>query len=479
MAKRQRRKRQERRQEHAKRQGWQTRHSVITGVGLAAGAALGMTSVAQANYLYVGSNADTTGAADCTNSGNTDCTLRQAITDANAGSTFDYIYFQSGITGTITLGSQLSITNPVGIYGPGPDVLTVSGNHASRVFDVDPATPGDFVGITGLKIANGQVSGPGGGVRDEDAKLILFDTVVTGNTASTRGGGLYERGIFNDGQDLYVGHSTFSGNTAEFGGGIYGPFYLGDNGPAAGVHNSTFSGNHATDGMGGALFTDESAYVTDSTISGNTATDSGGGVSAANGVGFYNSIASGNSAPIGRDSDTYLFAGSSLIQSSSEPIYSIPGYANIIGQSAQLGSLANNGGPTPTMRPLATSPVIDQGYASEDSDQRFFDRQVDVPGVPNAPVGYASDMGAVELTLAEAKKATTPGLTPTPTPTPTPIQPKQKCKKKKHHKRSAESAKKKKCKKKKKRSAAHTSAFGGPGQHWPDGVGQHPFRLGR
>jgi predicted outer membrane repeat protein len=478
MAKRQRRKRQERRQEHAKRQGWQTRHSVITGVGLAAGAALGMTSAAQADTFYVASKLDTTGAVDCANDANIDCTLRQAIVDANANPDHDSIYFLSGITGTITLGSQLSITNPVGIYGPGPDVLTVSGNHASRVFNVDPATTGDYVGIFGLTVANGQTAGNGGGIFNSDAHLVLFDTVVTGNTAAIGGGGIYESGDNNDGQDFYMGYSTVRGNTAASGAGLYGPLFLGDEGSAYGVHNSTFSGNHATGGTGGALYAGDIAFLTDSTVSGNTATSSGGGVSAGgDGVGFYNSIASGNSAPVGPDSDSYLYAGASLVQSSSAPVHTIPGYANIIGQSAQLGTLANNGGPTPTMRPLATSPVIDQGFAAGDSDQRFFDRPVDIPGVPNAPFD-ASDMGAVELTLAEGKQATPPTPTPTPTLTPTPIQHK-KCKKKKHHKRSAESTKKKKCKKKKKRSAAHTSAFGGPGQHWPDGAGQHPFRLGR
>jgi hypothetical protein len=471
MAKRQSRKRQERRREHAKRLGWQTRHSVITGVGLAAGAALGMTSAAQANYLYVGSHADTTGAVDCANGGNVDCTLRQAIADANANSDQDTIYFESGITGTITLGSQLSVTNPVAFYGPGPQILTISGNHVGRVFDVDPTVTGDSVAIFGLKLANGQTPGNGGGIRDVDARLVLFDTIVTGNIAGGKGGGIYESGGSNDGQDFYMGYSTVNHNSAVSAGGVYAPLYLGANGPGAGVHTSTFSDNHATVGPGGAMYVGDAAYLTDSTVSGNTAATSGGGISDdGKGIGFYNSIAGGNSAPSGPDADAYFYAGASLIQHSSAPVHTIPGYANITGQSPQLGALANNGGPTPTMRPLATSPVVDQGF-SGGYDQRFFDRPIDITIVPNGPGNNASDMGAVELTLGEGPQAT-----PTPTPTPTPMPHKKKCKKKKP-KRSAGSAKKKKCKKKKKRSVARTSAFGGSGQHWPDGAEKHPFRL--
>src|SRR4051812_805502 len=106
MAKRQRRKRQERRQEHAKRPGWQTRHSVITGAGIAATATLGMATGAQAANItyYVGSNADTTGATDCNDSTNTDCTLRDAVYAANANTLYlDYVVFTSNVSGAVIL----------------------------------------------------------------------------------------------------------------------------------------------------------------------------------------------------------------------------------------------------------------------------------------------------------------------------------------------------------------------------------------
>ncbi len=60
---------------------------------------------------------------------------------------------------------------------------------------------------------------------------------------------------------------------------------------------------------------------------------------------------------------------------------------NIVGVTAQLGPLANNGGPTFTHALLAGSPAIDAGDTLEATDQR---------GEPR-PFGLADDIGAFEL----------------------------------------------------------------------------------
>src|SRR5687768_4717120 len=62
--------------------------------------------------------------------------LRQAVLDANAQSGADLIRFAPAARdGTITLTSgELSIIDDLMIDGPGVNRLTVSGNHASRVF---------------------------------------------------------------------------------------------------------------------------------------------------------------------------------------------------------------------------------------------------------------------------------------------------------------------------------------------------------
>ena len=78
-----------------------------------------------------------------------DGSLRQAILQSNSTPGPNEIDFASGLSGTITLTSgQLTITNNyVTIVGPGAGVLSVSGNHASRVFEVD-AVQAAFSGLT-------------------------------------------------------------------------------------------------------------------------------------------------------------------------------------------------------------------------------------------------------------------------------------------------------------------------------------------
>src|SRR6516225_4654550 len=60
--------------------------------------------------------------------------LRQAIIDTPASGTVD---FQPGLTGTITLTSgELDLHQSITIQGHGAAALAVSGNNASRVFEV-------------------------------------------------------------------------------------------------------------------------------------------------------------------------------------------------------------------------------------------------------------------------------------------------------------------------------------------------------
>src|ERR1044071_956386 len=61
--------------------------------------------------------------------------LRQAILDSNANPGADEVVFI--VTGTITLTTgELLITDGLTIRGPGALLLTVSGNHTSRVFNI-------------------------------------------------------------------------------------------------------------------------------------------------------------------------------------------------------------------------------------------------------------------------------------------------------------------------------------------------------
>src|SRR5262245_3061592 len=140
--------------------------------------------------------------------------LRQAIIDTPADGTVD---FQAGLTGTMTLTTgELAIGKDLTIDGPGASVITVSGNNASRVFDIAATYT---VSISGLTIANGSVTGSGarGAGIFNAGTLALNSSIVSSNSASTYGGGIY-----NDlGGTLTITNSTFRGNSSgAYGGGI-------------------------------------------------------------------------------------------------------------------------------------------------------------------------------------------------------------------------------------------------------------------
>ena len=65
-----------------------------------------------------------------------DDSLRAAIEAANLNPGADRIVFAPNVTGTITLSSQLSVTDDLKILGPGADRLTVSGGGTTRVFEI-------------------------------------------------------------------------------------------------------------------------------------------------------------------------------------------------------------------------------------------------------------------------------------------------------------------------------------------------------
>ncbi|MGI8540063.1 MAG: CSLREA domain-containing protein [Rubrobacteraceae bacterium] len=108
-----------------------------------------VASPAWANTIVVNSTEDTS-----TNDG--ECTLREAIVNANIDAEFanrlpgecdpgsgeDEITFElpDGEGGITLGGTQLRINSNLAITGPGADRLTVSGNNASRVFEVTSAS---------------------------------------------------------------------------------------------------------------------------------------------------------------------------------------------------------------------------------------------------------------------------------------------------------------------------------------------------
>ena len=274
-------------------------------------------------------------------------TLRWAIGQANASNQADTIEFSSLFAAphTITLtAGQLVLTDKAttAITGPGANLLTISGNHASRVFDVSGSAA-----ISGLTITGGSADG-GAGLRNDAGTLTLTNCTVSGNAATDQGGGLD-----NFGGALTLAGCTVSNNTAPIGAGLAG------SGGTLSLVNTTVSGNTATVQGGGLYLRVGTATLTNVTVSANSAATGGGLVNSGNTatVTLTNTIIGGNN---GGDVTGNYGGGN-----------------NMIGVNPLLGILYDFGGPTFTMPPLPGSPAIGKGAAGAgvpSTDQRGFAR---------------------------------------------------------------------------------------------------------
>ncbi|MCO5330719.1 MAG: Ig-like domain-containing protein [Ilumatobacteraceae bacterium] len=263
---------------------------LVTGSAVAAAAATPFVGVGTAHAAgFEVTNLNDSGAGS----------LRDAIEQANAAAGADIITFQAGLSGTIVLTTgQLTITDSVDIQGPGATVLAVSGNNASRVFYLYNNSSLIDVSVSGLTITGGNAV-EGGGIKSKDETLTLDGVVISGNAATSDGGGLWADG-FN--MVLTIQNSTLSGNTAADDGGA---IYVEDTGGPMLITDTVISGNSAADDGGGIYFYDPDDDITiqRATISGNDAGGLGGGIylySPDNGVFTIDATTiSGNSAASG------------------------------------------------------------------------------------------------------------------------------------------------------------------------------------
>lgn len=394
------------------------------GASLTAGAVLGSGGVAQADDTITVTNENPMGAGS----------LRDAIDQANADADHDLIVFQSSVTGQIALGgTQLSVTEPLTVQGPGTDSsLNVSGGDASRLFSI---TTGDdeLVTISDLILTDGNVNGPnndGGGILVNSGDLTLNRVEVYGYSFQSQalGTGSDGGGIAADDPDttVTVSESEVSGYASGNGGAIFSA-----NGSLA-VRDSTIAGAGVADGHGGGIDSESgSLTIEDSTVFDNetyNVTGEGGGVRVIDGTAtITGSTFSDNSASAGAGGNLFMDGASSSVTLTSSIFWNgdvsradgtlnatanlfqaAPGggingtdTGNIVGQDPQLGSLDPNGGPTRTLAIPATSPAIDQGLGTG-ADQRGVNRTIDDPGVANSTVAGANgtDIGAFELQSA-------------------------------------------------------------------------------
>lgn len=244
--------------------------------------------------LAIGANAATftvTKTADTADGAcDADCSLREAITAANALAGSDVIILPAGIyTTTIATtndnanaNGDLDITGSVKITGDGEGTTFVEANASpgvafDRVFHI-LGTPTSVL-IENLTVRNGRTPAAapvfrGGGIRNEGS-LTLRKVTVSGNQTGARGGGIAST---NPGTFLFLDRVTVTGNSANstiastFGGGVFTNF------SNVRIRKSTFTLNQAIAwagagliGVGGGFYAlDGDVSIKDSTVSNNS-----------------------------------------------------------------------------------------------------------------------------------------------------------------------------------------------------------------
>jgi hypothetical protein len=209
---------------------------------------------------------------------------------------------------------------------------------------------------------------------DATARPTTFDRSVFQANHARSGGALYVQNA----NPLAITASTFAGNVATAAGA--GQF-IND---ALQVTNTTFSANVATKGVGGALQLSNasaSGFIRNATFSANQSTGGPGYFSAAvfgslpfpitNTV-FANNLSSDAGSPMQCFFSPGL--GTDDVQwPTKRPVGGLadnPCVTGIRFADPQLGVLASNGGPTPTIAPASTSPLRKSGHECPPTDQR-------------------------------------------------------------------------------------------------------------
>jgi hypothetical protein len=200
-----------------------------------------------------------------------DGSLRQALATAHDS---DTIYLTNGTF--VLTGGELAVSNTVSIVGISPSATVVSGNNASRVFDILSATAN--VTLSFMTIENGRApnnSLDGGGIYNLGT-LTIDHCILTNNQAGSGtnangdaiaavgGGGGNGGGIWNGGT-LFVSKSTLVNNSGGKGGKGGIGFFLGFP-----FNSYTDPGHGGSGGSGGAIMNFGTATFNECTLFTNT-----------------------------------------------------------------------------------------------------------------------------------------------------------------------------------------------------------------
>jgi predicted outer membrane repeat protein len=327
--------------------------------------------------------------------------------DVGGGAIYASASLDVAIVGSTFDGNSAANGGAVGL-------LQSDGRFANDLFTGNKAngTGENFVGgaaagCAGVNQLNqGGAGGNGGAISIDggsDGAQAVCGTTFTSNTANELGGALFrtadlaakpttlDRSLFQanhaaKGGALYVQNakpltitaSTFSANVAVSAGAAA----LVSDTPE--ITNTTFANNVATLGVGGALTLSNAAAagsINNATFSGNRSSGGAGYFSAAifgpmtfpvtNTI-FANNLSNDGGSPM-----QCFFtpgSGSADVQwPQKRPVGGLgdnPCVTGVRFVDPQLGALASNGGPTPTIAPATTSPLRKTGHACAATDQR-------------------------------------------------------------------------------------------------------------
>lgn len=303
-------------------------------------------------------------------------------------------------SGTVFL-DQCSFTGNLASGAPGtwqPGMTMGGSGWGGAIFNNDTlrAQRTTFVG----NVATGGAGGPGGN------GIPWMDMATDGGPGGPGGQGA-GGGWFNLGTASAV-NCTFFGNSGV--GGAGGTGGTGGTGQLIGGNGGV--GGYGGAGMGGAICdTNGQLYLTNCTVAGNVVSGGSGGAGGSAGGHAYVGGWDGNPGPAGAGGgglgSGLNSSGGTLINTllanfgncagwltdaghnlSSDATCAFTNTGSLNRTDPKLGPFGGNGGPTPTMALLPSSPAIDAGdsAAAPAIDQRGFPR----------PAGAAADIGAFE-----------------------------------------------------------------------------------
>ncbi len=287
--------------------------------------------------------------------------LRQLIADAPPGTTINFAPALAGQSIVLT-GGQLLLTKSVVIDGSALTTgITISGNNFSRIFDLDFTAN---VSLISLTLRNGNANF-GGAILNRSGNLTLDSCTLTKNAAQY--GGAIHSVTTLTGEKLTIINSTIADNTASIrGGGIYNFEGLTE------IFHSTITRNSASSNEGGGIvsFSDSATQTSlnHTIIAGNIGTD----------------VDLTGSLPF----NSFLSIGSNLI-GNGDAIAAFVATGDQLQAVPLLAPLGHYGGTTATMPPLPGSPAIESGNmltVASFTDQRSTPR----------PAIQLPDIGATE-----------------------------------------------------------------------------------